>query len=63
MFIPSRIGLDSRICCSSPDRRPLMAARYWRISLELSVFPAPDSPLREGETESTGWEKEIKTGK
>ena len=42
---PSRIGLVSRICCSIQECLPLLAARYWRISLVLSVLPAPDSPL------------------
>ena len=39
------MGFASRICCSIQECFPLMAARYCRISLVLSVFPAPDSPL------------------
>ena len=42
---PSRMGVASRTCCSIQECCPLMAARNWRISLVLSVFPAPDSPL------------------
>lgn len=47
--LPSKIGLDSRICFSirCSESSPLTAARYCRISLVLSVFPAPDSPLTE----------------
>lgn len=45
VLLPSRIGLASRTCCSIQECWPLMAARNWRISLVLSVFPAPDSPL------------------
>lgn len=53
--VPSSIGLDSRICCSicCSDSSPLTAAKYWRISLVLSVFPAPDSPLRIKRTKKT----------
>ena len=40
----SRIGLASRICCSIQECFPEMAARYCKINLVLSVFPAPDSP-------------------
>lgn len=49
--VPSSMGLDCRICCSicCSDSSPLTAAKYWRISLVLSVFPAPDSPLRKRE--------------
>lgn len=46
--VPSSMGLDSRTCfsigCSASSL--LTATKYWRISLVLSVFPAPDSPLR-----------------
>ena len=42
---PSKMGLASRICCSIQECFPLMAARYCKISLVLSVLPAPDSPL------------------
>ena len=59
------MGLASRICCSIQERCPLTAARYWSISLALSVFPAPDSPLRrrrgrgeEGEEEEEQEEEE-----
>lgn len=44
--VPSKMGLASRICCSIHECLPLMAARYCKISLVLSVLPAPDSPLR-----------------
>lgn len=49
--VPSSIGLDSRIWCSISclESPPLTAAKYWRISLVLSVFPAPDSPLKKKE--------------
>ena len=40
----SRMGLASRICCSIQECFPEMAARYCKINLVLSVFPAPDSP-------------------
>lgn len=43
--LPSRTGLACMICCSIQECCPLTAARNWRISLVLSVFPAPDSPL------------------
>ena len=43
--IPSRIGFASRICCSIQECFPDIAAKYCRISLVDSVFPAPDSPL------------------
>jgi len=44
-WLPSRTGLACMICCSIQECCPLTAARNWRISLVLSVFPAPDSPL------------------
>lgn len=44
-LVPSRIGFASRICCLIQERCPLTAARNCSISLVLSVFPAPDSPL------------------
>lgn len=46
----SRIGLDSRTCCSivpssvDPVLLPRIA-RYFMMILHVSVFPAPDSPL------------------
>lgn len=42
------MGLDSRMSHSvrCSDIALLTAARYRRISFVLSVFPAPDSPLR-----------------
>lgn len=46
----SRMGLDSRTCCSivpssvDPVLLPRMA-RYFMMILHVSVFPAPDSPL------------------
>ncbi len=43
--LPSKIGLASKICCSIQERCPLTAARNCSMSLVLSVFPAPDSPL------------------
>lgn len=43
--LPSRMGFASSTCCSIQECWPLMAARNCRISLVLSVFPAPDSPL------------------
>ena len=43
--IPSRMGLASRICCSIHECLPLIAAKYCKINLVLSVLPAPDSPL------------------
>lgn len=46
--IPSRMGLASRICCSIHERWLLMVARNCRMSLVVSVFPAPDSPLQRG---------------
>lgn len=49
--VPSSIGLDCRICSSICwwESSPLTAAKYCRISFVLSVFPAPDSPLRKSE--------------
>ena len=47
--LPSIIGLASRICCSIHECCPLIAARYCKINLVDSVFPAPDSPLSEKE--------------
>ena len=44
--LPSSTGFDSRICCSIQECCPLTAAKNWRISFVLSVFPAPDSPLK-----------------
>lgn len=44
-LVPSRMGLASRICCSIQECWPLTIARYCSMSLVLSVFPAPDSPL------------------
>lgn len=44
-LIPSKMGFDSRICCSIQECWPLTAARNCSMSLVLSVFPAPDSPL------------------
>lgn len=48
------MGLDSSICRSiaCSESWPLTAARYRRISLVLSVFPAPDSPLRKRNLEN-----------
>ena len=46
--LPSMMGLASRICCSIQECWPDTAARNWRISLVLSVLPAPDSPLGRG---------------
>ncbi|TNN61984.1 hypothetical protein EYF80_027819 [Liparis tanakae] len=43
------MGVASRTCCSIQECCPLMAARNCRISLVLSVLPAPDSPLSRGE--------------
>lgn len=45
--VPSSMGFDSRISRSvrRSDISLLTDARYRRISLVLSVFPAPDSPL------------------
>lgn len=45
VLIPSKMGFASRICCSIQECCPLTAARNCNISLVLSVFPAPDSPL------------------
>lgn len=45
---PSRIGLASRTCCSIHECWPLTVARNCRMSLVVSVFPAPDSPLQRG---------------
>ena len=42
---PSIMGLASSICCSIHECCPLTAARYCKMSLVLSVLPAPDSPL------------------
>lgn len=42
---PSKMGFASSTCCSIQECCPLIAARNCRISLVLSVFPAPDSPL------------------
>ena len=44
---PSMTGLASKICCSIHECCPLTAARNCRISFVLSVFPAPDSPLKQ----------------
>lgn len=46
LALPSRMGVASSTCCSIHECCPLMAARNCRISLVLSVFPAPDSPLQ-----------------
>ena len=46
--LPSRMGLASRTCCSIHECWPLMVARNCRMSLVVSVFPAPDSPLQRG---------------
>lgn len=46
--IPSRMGLASRTCCSIHECWLLMVARNCRMSLVVSVFPAPDSPLQRG---------------
>ena len=43
--LPSRMGFVCRILSSISECLPLMAARYCRMSLVLSVLPAPDSPL------------------
>lgn len=45
------MGLDSRISRSvrCSDISLLTDARYRRISLVLSVFPAPDSPLEKND--------------
>lgn len=45
IVLPSKMGLASSTCCSIQECCPLMAAKNCRISLVLSVFPAPDSPL------------------
>lgn len=45
---PSRMGLASRTCCSIHECWPLTVARNCRMSLVVSVFPAPDSPLQRG---------------
>lgn len=45
LALPSRMGVASSTCCSIHECCPLTAARNCRISLVLSVFPAPDSPL------------------
>lgn len=45
-LLPSMMGLASRICCSIQECCPDTAARNCRISLVLSVLPAPDSPLK-----------------
>ncbi len=50
--LPSRTGLACMICCSTQECCPLTAARNWRVSLVLSVFPAPDSPLKHIQTKS-----------
>lgn len=49
--VPSSMGLDSRISRSvrCSDISLLTDARYRRISLVLSVFPAPDSPLQKSD--------------
>lgn len=49
--VPSRMGLDSRISRSvrCSDISLLTDARYRTISLVLSVFPAPDSPLEKSD--------------
>lgn len=41
----SKMGLASKICCSIQECCPLVEAKYCKISLVLSVLPAPDSPL------------------
>ncbi len=46
MNLPSKIGFASSICCSIHECLPLIAAKYCKINLVLSVFPAPLSPLR-----------------
>lgn len=51
LTLPSRMGFASRTCCSIQECWPLMAARNCRISLVLSVFPAPDSPLASNKTQ------------
>lgn len=48
--LPSRMGLASRTCCSIHECWPLTVARNCRMSLVVSVLPAPDSPLRRGHT-------------
>lgn len=53
--LPSSIGFASRTCCSIQECWPLMAARNWRISLVLSVFPAPDSPLSNQNNSKKMW--------
>lgn len=45
-FSPSMIGLAWMICCSIHECWPLVAAKKFKISLVLSVFPAPLSPLQ-----------------
>lgn len=46
--LPSRMGLASRTCCSIHECWPLLVARNCRMSLVVSVLPAPDSPLQRG---------------
>ena len=41
----SRIGLLARIRSSICEWVPLMVAKYCKMILVDSVFPAPDSPL------------------
>lgn len=49
--VPSSMGFDSRISRSvrCSDISLLTDARYCRISLVVSVFPAPDSPLEKND--------------
>lgn len=54
-LLPSSIGFASSTCCSIQECWPLMAARNWRISLVLSVFPAPDSPLSNQNNSEKMW--------
>lgn len=47
LYLPSIIGLASRICCSILEFffAPLIAAKHCKICFVDSVLPAPDSPL------------------
>lgn len=54
LALPSRMGVASSTCCSIHECCPLTAARNCKISLVLSVFPAPDSPLHRTHRERQG---------
>lgn len=56
-YRPSIIGLASKICCSIHECWPDTAAKYCSTNFVLSVFPAPDSPLKMTATRDSIWLK------